>query len=114
MLSILAATAPRGMAQGTYDRLLRVCGPNDSWQDNLCWTIYRPGGSGRLLAAEVVQWLTATGLSILVILIGAWIVNRLARRCVVKLGRGVGNGRLTRGLSAVRRLVRPSSVWMDP
>lgn len=104
LLSILAATNPDDLPKGTVDRLLRVCGPSDSWQNGLCWNIYEPGGSGRLLLAEVVHWFTTTALSIVLILIGAWIFNRLARRCVVKLGRGVGNGRLTRGLSAMRRL----------
>ncbi len=97
------------LPRGTEQRLLRVCGPDDSWQNNLCRTIYEPGGSDRLFLAQVTHWITTTGLSILLILIGAWIVNRLARRCVVKLGRGVGNGRLTRGLSAVRRLT-PSAL----
>lgn len=97
------------IARGTEQRLLRVCGPDDTWQNNLCWTIYKPGGSDRLLLAEIVHWLTTTALSILLIVIGAWIVNRLARRCVVNLGRNVGKGRLTRGLSAVRRIT-PSAL----
>lgn len=106
---LILAQSGKVIAAGTEKRLLRVCGPDDSWQNNLCRTIYEPGGSDRLFLAQVTHWLTTTGLSILLIMIGAWIVNRLARRCVVKLGRGVGNGRLTRGLSAVRRLT-PSAL----
>ncbi len=97
------------MPRGTQQRLTNVCGPSGTWQNDLCRTIYEPGGSSRRFAGEVVHWITTTGLSIVLIVIGAWIVNRLARRCVVKLGRGIGTSRLTRGLSAVKRMT-PSAL----
>jgi small-conductance mechanosensitive channel len=102
--SILAQAASSAQPRGRTQRLDNVCGLSGTWQNDLCRTIYAPGGAERRLLAEIVHWLVTTALSIVLILIGAWIVNRLARRCVVKLGRKVGNGRLTRGLSAVRRL----------
>jgi len=104
LISIVAQSGTGGMARGTMQRLDNVCGPSGSWQNDLCRTIYAPGGSDKRFLAEIVHALTTTGLSIVLIVLGAWIVNRLARRCVVKLGRGMGAGRLTRGLSAVRRI----------
>lgn len=104
MISVLAQSGSVAQARGRTLRLDNVCGLEGSWQNNLCRTIYEPGGAERRLLAEVVHWITTTGLSIVLIVIGAWIVNRLARRCVVKLGRRVGSGPLTRGLSAMRRL----------
>lgn len=107
-ISILAQTGT-SLPRGTLQRLENVCGPAGTWQNDLCRTIYEPGGSGNRFLAELVHALTTTGLSIVLIMVGAWIVNRLARRCVVNLGRRVGHGRLTRGLSAVRRIT-PSSL----
>lgn len=102
------------VAERAARRLDRVCGDSGSWQDNLCRSVY-DGSVGSTkdtlnrFAAEAVHWVITTGLSILLIFLVAWIVNRLARRCVVKLGRRVGNGTLTRGLSAVRRMA-PSAL----
>lgn len=90
-------------------RLNRVCGDSGSWQDNLCRSIYDGTvGSTKDTAnrylADLVHWLTTGLLSIVLIFVVAFVINRLARRAIVKLGRRVGTGRLTRGLSAVRRI----------
>jgi small-conductance mechanosensitive channel len=84
-------------------------GDDGSWQDNLCRSMYDGyvGTSQQALnryAAQAVHWLTTGFLKIVVIFVVAWIVNRLLRRAVVKIGRRKGGGRLTRGLSAVRRI----------
>jgi small conductance mechanosensitive channel len=90
-------------------RLDRVCGDDGSWQDNLCRSMY-DGTVGTFkdtanrYLANLVHWLTTTALDILVILLVAWVVNRIARRIIVNIGRGVGSGHLTRGLSAVRKI----------
>jgi small-conductance mechanosensitive channel len=109
LISILAQAGGGDLPRGTMKRLENVCGPPDTWQNDLCRTIYEPGGPTNRYLAEVVHALATTGLSIVLIVVGAWIANRLARRCVVKLGRGVGTGRLTRGLSAVKRIT-PSAL----
>lgn len=109
LLAIVAQASSAAKPGGKEVRLTNVCGESGSWPNDLCRTIYAPGGSERRLLAEVAHWFATTALSIVLILIGAWIVNRLARRCVVKLGRGVGRGRLTRGLSAMRRFT-PSAL----
>ncbi|WP_320670483.1 mechanosensitive ion channel family protein [Patulibacter defluvii] len=103
-----AADKAAEVARRAEKRLNRTCGEDGaSWQADLCRSIWdgRPGQTGNKLAAETVHWLTTGFLSILLIFVVAWIVNRLARRCIVKLGRRVGaGGKLSRGLSAVRRI----------
>lgn len=109
--TILAATTRRTQAMiddASERRLTRVCGDDGTWQDNLCRSLYDGTvGSTKDTAnrylADLVHWLTTGGLSIVLIFVVAFLVNRIARRMLVNLGRGVGRGRLTRGLSAVRR-----------
>ncbi|MEV4419554.1 mechanosensitive ion channel family protein [Patulibacter sp. NPDC049589] len=101
-----AADAAEKAAQRKLDRAEMACGAEGSWQGNLCRHIY-DGSTGQpwnKLAADVVHWLTTSFLDILVIFVVAWIVNRVARRVLVNVGRGVGHGRITRGLSVVRRM----------
>lgn len=93
-------------AQRKLDRAEMACGEEGSWQGNLCRQIY-DGSTGQpwnKAAADAVHWLTTSALDIVVIFVVAWLVNRIARRTIVKLGRGVGQGRLTRGLSAVKKI----------
>ncbi|MCK9250114.1 MAG: mechanosensitive ion channel family protein [Solirubrobacteraceae bacterium] len=99
-----ALSAEQVAARGR--RLDRVCGEAGSWQSDLCRSIYdgAPTATGNRFAAEAVHWLVTDGLGILVILVVAWIVNRLVRRCIVNIGRGVGTGRLSQGFSVVRRI----------
>jgi small conductance mechanosensitive channel len=113
---LLAATNPTAaeLARQAERRLDRVCGDDGSWQDTLCRSMYDGyvGTTQQALnryAAQTVHWLTTGFLKILFILVVAWIVNRLLRRLVVKIGRRKGGGRLTRGLSAVRRIT-PSAL----
>ncbi|WP_210494223.1 mechanosensitive ion channel family protein [Patulibacter sp. SYSU D01012] len=97
------------IARSAANRLDRVCGDEGTWQSSACRSIY-DGTVGSTqdtwnrYAAEAVHWLLTGGLSILLIFVVAWIVNRLLRRLVVKLGRRVGTSRISRGLSAVRRI----------
>jgi small conductance mechanosensitive channel len=108
---LLAAAdlSPAEMAARNGRRLERVCGDDGSWQDNLCRSIY-DGSAGtstdtaNRYLAQVVHWLATGFLSILLIFVVAFVVNRLLRRLVVKVGRRASSGRLTRGLSAVRKM----------
>lgn len=104
-----AAMTPEEITRRAERRLTRVCGDDGSWQDNLCRSMYdgTVGSTQDTLnryAAQAVHWLTTGFLKIVVIFVVAWIVNRLLRRAVVKIGRRKSGGRLTRGLSAVRRI----------
>lgn len=109
--TVLAATSslsPEEMQRRIERRQERVCGDDGTWQDNLCRSLY-DGTVGSTEStvnrylADFVHRLTTGGLSIVLIFVVAWLVNRIARRVLVNVGRGVGEGRLTRGLSAVRR-----------
>jgi small-conductance mechanosensitive channel len=108
---LLAAAdlSPAEMAARNARRLERVCGDDGSWQDNLCRSIY-DGSAGtstdtaNRYLAQVVHWLATGFLSILLIFVVAFVVNRLLRRLVVKIGRRASSGRLTRSLSAVRKI----------
>jgi small conductance mechanosensitive channel len=101
-----AAERTAARAERAANRLERTCGAaGDSWQADLCrkiWDGY-PGQTWNKLAAETVHWLTTGLFKIILIFVVAWVVNRLARRCIVKVGRRVGTGRLSRGLSRVRK-----------
>lgn len=101
-----SGSAATAAAQRKLDRAEMACGPEGSWQGNLCRQIY-DGSTGQpwnKAAADVVHWLTGTALDIVVILVVAWIINRIARRVIVNVGRGVGKGHLTRGLSVVKKI----------
>lgn len=111
LTTVLAQTSTNdltGAEKIWNNRQVRACGgeDGDSWQTDLCRSIWDGHGGKPLekFAAEAVHWLTTGFLSILLIFVVAWIVNRLARRCIVKLGRRVGSGKLSRGLSVVRRI----------
>jgi small conductance mechanosensitive channel len=107
--STSANSAAEEVSERAARRQTRVCGDDGSWQDNLCRSMY-DGTVGTFkdtanrYVADAVHWITTGLLDILVILVVAWIVNRIARRIIVNIGRGVGKGHLTRGLSAVRRI----------
>jgi small-conductance mechanosensitive channel len=106
---VLAATYTQEQIDNARDRVERVCGNDGSWQDSLCRSMYdgHVGSTQQALnryAAQAVHWLTTGFLTILLIFVVACVVNRLLRRAVVKIGRRSGTGRLTRGLSAVRRI----------
>jgi small conductance mechanosensitive channel len=109
--TILAATSrlsPEEIIARADRRQERVCGDDGSWQDNLCRSLYdgtvgSTQDTANRYLADLLHWVTTGGLSILVIFAVAFVVNRIARRVLVNVGRGVGKGRLTRGLSAVRK-----------
>jgi small conductance mechanosensitive channel len=113
-LAAAAKLTPTEIEERAERRLNRVCGDDGSWQDSLCRSLY-DGSVGNTqdtlnrYGAQVVHWLTTGFLKIVLIFVVAWIVNRLLRRAVVKIGRRKGGGRLTRGLSAVRRIT-PSAL----
>ncbi|WP_051471665.1 mechanosensitive ion channel family protein [Patulibacter minatonensis] len=104
--STKSAAAVQAAADRKLDRAEKACGEAGSWQGDLCRHIY-DGSTGQpwnKLAADVVHWLTTSFLDILVIFVVAWIVNRVARRMLVKVGRAGTGGRLTRGFSKVKKL----------
>ena len=105
---VLAQASTTRVVEETADerRARLACGDAGTWQGDLCRNIYDggTGQTGNKLAADVFHWLTTSALDILVIFVVAWLVNRVARRIIVKLGRGVGQSRLTRGLSAVKKI----------
>jgi small-conductance mechanosensitive channel len=108
ILAAASSLSPEEMRRRVERRQDRVCGDDGSWQDNLCRSLYDGTvGSTKDTAnrylADLVHWITTGFLSILVIFAVAFVINRIARRMLVNIGRGVGKGRLTRGLSAVRR-----------
>ncbi|MGX6448894.1 mechanosensitive ion channel family protein [Patulibacter sp. S7RM1-6] len=109
---VLAATYD-GMTQAQIDaagrRLDRVCGEDVTWQSSVCRSVYdgtvgSTSDTWNRYLAQIVHWLLTSGLSILLIFVVACVVNRVLRRLVVKLGRRAGTSRLSRGLSAVRKI----------
>jgi small conductance mechanosensitive channel len=107
--SSAASSAAQEVADRAARRQTRVCGDDGSWQDNLCRSMY-DGTVGTFkdtanrYVADAVHWMTTGLLDILVILVVAWLINRIARRALVNIGRGVGKGRITRSLSVVRKI----------
>ena len=86
----LAVVSPR--------RLESVCGTDPGWA---CRQTLEAGGSRGLAVAA--DFLLGKPLSILAILVGAFVVNRLARRAVKRGLRGLHSGTVTERLGAVRR-----------
>jgi small conductance mechanosensitive channel len=98
--------AARAAAERKLNRAEMACGEEGSWQGTLCRHIY-DGSTGQpwnKAAADAVHWLTTSALDIVIIFAVAWLINRIARRTLVNIGRGVGKGRLTRSLSVVRTM----------
>lgn len=90
MLHLLADVSP--------ERLRSVCGDDPG---RVCRALLDVTGSRGV--AEVGDWLVGPPLRILLILAVAFIVNRIARRAVKKLLRGMASGAVRERLGSVRR-----------
>lgn len=78
------------MADPTPEQIVETCGVSPSW---ICRRTYETTGSDTW--AHVVDWIVAKPLTIVVILIAAWVINLVLRRAIRR-----GVERLTSGSSA--------------
>ncbi|MBA2766623.1 MAG: mechanosensitive ion channel family protein [Solirubrobacterales bacterium] len=90
---------PFFLAQISEERLMRVCGEETSPG---CRAALEATGNAQL--AQAVKWLLDTPLTILLILVVAWVANRLTRRMIKRGLRHLSSGGLRERLgSSVRR-----------
>ncbi len=90
---------PFFLAQISEERLMRVCGEETSPG---CRAALEATGNAQL--AQAVRWLLDAPLTILLILVVAWVVNRLTRRMIKRGLRHLSSGGLRERLgSSVRR-----------
>ncbi|MGZ4271533.1 MAG: mechanosensitive ion channel family protein [Solirubrobacteraceae bacterium] len=74
-------------------RLEAACGAHaSSWKTDLCRNAY--DATGTPLVGQALRYVVDKGLSLALIFVFAWIANRVLRRAVVRIGRGVASGRL--------------------
>jgi small conductance mechanosensitive channel len=77
----MAPPSPALLAQTDPEELLRACSAEPS---TLCrWVLDTTGSE---TAAEVADWISDVPLTILLIAVVAWVVNRLAGRAILRLG----------------------------
>jgi small-conductance mechanosensitive channel len=75
-----------------------ACGADPSW---ICDTVYRATENETL--AKTVDFLVARPVKIVVILLLAWIANRLLRRTIRQFVAGVSQGAVRRGVEGLRQ-----------
>jgi moderate conductance mechanosensitive channel len=74
-------------------RLDAACGAHaSSWKTDLCRSAY--DATGTPIVGQALRYIVDKGLSLLLIFAFAWLANRVLRRAVVRIGRGVAGGRL--------------------
>ncbi len=74
-------------------RLDAACGAHaSSWKTDLCRSAY--DATGTPLVGQALRYTVDKGLSLALIFLFAWLANRVLRRGVVRIGRGVAGGRL--------------------
>jgi small conductance mechanosensitive channel len=70
-----------------------ACGAHAaSWKADLCRSAY--DATGTPLVGQALRYAVDKGLSLALIFAFAWLANRVLRRAVVRIGRGVSGGRL--------------------
>ena len=89
---------PFFLAQASEERLLRVCGEEAAPG---CRAVLDATGNSQL--AQVAKWLLDAPLTILLILVVAWIANRLTRRVIKRGLRQLSTGGIRERLGGVRR-----------
>ncbi|HEV2753241.1 MAG TPA: mechanosensitive ion channel family protein [Solirubrobacteraceae bacterium] len=86
------------VAQVSAERLQRACGDEPG---PICTQVLESTGSRQF--ARIAQWALDAPLRILLILVVAWVVNRLMRRAVKRGLRGLHSGGLRERMGSVRR-----------
>jgi small conductance mechanosensitive channel len=94
----MSAALVLAQTQSTKPGLTDACGDDPSW---ICQTTFE--WIENRLFAKTVDFFVARPLKILLILVLAWVVNRLVRRAIRRFVIGVSEGSVRRGLEGLRQ-----------